>query len=146
MPIASSLDPKNYDASVETIVQEFLRDFFPAADYVVTFEQPGPPTKPTLWLQRLPSRNRAIRERTGGAGSRTVQGKEVVFAVSALSRDRAVAVQMADRLEAAVLASSSVLGAAQLRYVQMSPMYDVPTDTQPASFVRTGTLRFTAQI
>jgi hypothetical protein len=99
--------------------------------------------RPTLWFQWLPGRDRAIRER---AGNRTVQGKQLTLAVSALAGDRATVLEMTDRLEQAVLQSASTLGAAGMRYVQIQPFEDVLVDADAVAFRRMSALTCTVTI
>lgn len=143
MPITTSLDRHNYVDTAEAILREWLLDYFPSASYVVTYESPGRPTKPILWLQKLPSDNRLIRERSGG---RTVQGKAMAYAVSALADDRKETLRMVGRLEAAVLASASTLGTAGLRYVEAVPFQEHVVESDVQTYRRTGAISFTVTI
>lgn len=145
MPITSTFDPKNYGDSVETLLTEFLRDFYPSADYVITFEAPPEPKKRTLWLQRVPGASREIL-RTPDGKSGWKQGKEVRFLVSALAKERSDAKAMADRFENAVLASASNLGTAGLRYARVTGFEEIPEFGQQSTFRRVGSLAFTVEL
>lgn len=140
----ATFDTYRYQESIEEVLDEFLGVYFPSTNYIVTFQAPGDPVKPTFWLQVAPGRNRETR--TWDQQGKQVQGKEVTFLVSALATDRPDAVQMSDRLTRAMLASSSVLGGKGLRYAEISPFQDVTVETQKRQFRRTASLTFTVEI
>lgn len=145
MPVTSLFDSNNPTESTEKVLKEWLLDFYPASTHIIAFQQPADPTKPTIWLQKMPSTNvDMVRARKSG---KTVQRKEFVFMVSALSRNRAEAVKMADKFERhAILGSGSALAVAGLRYAEVTPFEDVIVDTQVASFRRSGIFKFTVTV
>ncbi len=144
MPVTSTFNSAKYEESIEAILQEFLVDYFAAASYTITFQPPSEPAKPTLWLQMMPGQNREAR--TSDGKGKWVQGKRVMFLVSMLSKARADAVTMADRLTGAVLASSSALGSAGLRYAELSPVQDIIVESQPQRFRRAAALNFVVEV
>lgn len=140
----STFNPDRYEESIEAVLDEFLDVYFPPSTHVVTFQHPSNPQKPTVWLQMMPSRNREPRTRDGKG--KWVQGKQVSFLVSMLSKDRTEVITAADRLTGAVLASSSVLGGKGLRYAELQPFQDVYVETQTQQFRRAATLTFVVEI
>lgn len=144
MPVSTTFNPKKPIETTEAILREFFLDYFSAASYIITFEPPANPTKPTLWLQKMPSRNRdPWRTRKPG---KTVQREDYLYMVSVLSTDRTQTIRMADIFKGAVLASASNLGTAGLRYVEAMPFQDVLVNSQPNSYRWTGMLRCTVQL
>lgn len=145
MPVISFFESNKPTESTEKVLKEWLLDFFPSATHIIAFQQPADPLKPTLWLQKMPSSNvDSVRARKD---SKTVQRKEFVFMVSALSRNRAETVQMSDKFERhAVLGSGSALAVAGLRYAEVTPFEDTIVDTQAQSFRRSGIFKFTVTV
>ena len=140
MPITTTFDSKNHIGTTESILFEWTRDYLSAASYIVQLFPPASPTTPTVWFQLISSRNREPRTRNEG---RTVQRKDLNYAVSMLSNVRQTSLDMAEIFGNAVLASASALGSAGLRQVSVSEFMDLTPETQTKTFRRTGALSFT---
>lgn len=145
MPITTPFNSAVYHKSTSAILIEHLRDYFSAAEYVVIDEQPSLENlaKPTIWFQMLPSStNIEPRTRRGG---KTLQRKRLNFTIGLATSPTTGGLpkirDMAATFERnAVLRDAYKLAEAGLRQVQVTPFYDVGSETQAKQYRKTAIL------
>lgn len=133
MPITTTFDSTNSQASVEQMLKEHITDYFPKADYTLTFDQPSIDSnlrKPVIWMRFDDAKDLRVEHYRSGGVVKTALRQEWHYIVTVICPREAGGqpnvIQTASRFAyECIFKGKPALGAAGLKYAACSPFVPV---------------------